>query len=96
MSGEWSCAVNLQGAQNNARYFSRLQAINSYGYTSEWSPWRVLLVDTLPPPPAWILPASSADHLVIGPVKTHLSGLIQIIAWSKAWISASLPPRTRP
>jgi hypothetical protein len=78
MSGVWSCAVNLQGAQNDARYFGRVRATNAYGYTSEWSAWRVLLVDTLPPTASLdIASQSTLTATVIGPVNTVLSGLIQ-------------------
>jgi hypothetical protein len=78
MSGEWSCAVNLQGGQNDLRYYARARASNPFGYTSDWSPWRVLVVDLLPP--TITLDSASEATLtaaVIGPGKITLSGQIE-------------------
>ncbi len=44
-SGLWSCAVSLPQAPNDTRYFARARASNPFGYTSDWSRWRVLLIE---------------------------------------------------
>jgi hypothetical protein len=77
-SGEWSCAVNLPGAPDEARYFARTRATNTFGYTSAWSNWRVLVIDMLPP--AVSLDPASQSALtanVLGPMTLTISGTIQ-------------------
>jgi Bacterial Ig-like domain (group 3)/Bacterial Ig-like domain len=77
MSGQWSCTVDLSEASNEARYFARAQATNSFGYTSGWSAWRVLVIDTLPPIVSLDSASQSALSTVIGRVATTISGEIQ-------------------
>ncbi len=77
MSGVWSCMVDLSGAQNEARYFARARATNSVGYTSEWSLWRVLLINSLPPTVSLDEESQSALSAVIGPAAMTLRGEIQ-------------------
>jgi hypothetical protein len=96
LSGQWSCTVNLGAAANDARYFARAQATNTFGYTSAWSPWRVLVIDTLPP--AITLDAASESSLstaVLGPAKLNLSGQIQDNDQVKS-VEICLGPITQP
>jgi hypothetical protein len=78
MSAGWSCAVNLPPKPDGSRYFARARAANPFGYTSDWSAWRVLVIDSLPPT-VGLDPASelALTGAVINSAKTHLSGQIQ-------------------
>ena len=77
-SGKWSCAVNLPGGSDGARYFAHVRATNTFGYASEWSNWRVLVIDMLPPTVS-LDPASRSALTanVIGPATLMISGEIQ-------------------
>jgi hypothetical protein len=76
-SGKWSCTVEMSESKNDLRYFARLKATNPFGYPSEWSAWRVLVIDALPPTVKLDIASQAALSMVIGPVRTRLTGQIQ-------------------
>jgi len=78
LSGGWSCTINLPAAPNDTRYFARAQATNPFGYTSAWSPWRALVIDSLAPT-VTLDPASQTtlSSAVLGPGTLTVSGQIQ-------------------
>ncbi len=77
-SGRWSCEVSLPGSPDGTRYFARARAMNPFDYTSEWSFWRVLMIDAIPPTVTLDPDSESAlTQDVLGPAQTTLSGGIQ-------------------
>ena len=77
-SGEWRCTVSLPAALDGQRFFARARASNAFGYTSEWSPWRVLIVDNQPPAASLDLESQLAlTASVLGAPQTLLSGLLE-------------------
>jgi len=81
---------------DGSRYFAHARAANPFGFNSDWSAWRVLVIDSLPPTvsldPGSELALTSA---VIGPEKTILSGQIQDNDQVKS-VEFCLGPVTRP
>ncbi len=76
-SGKWSCAVDLPEAPDGARYFAHVRATNTFGYTSGWSNWRVLVVDMLPPTVSLDPVSQAVLTTVVGQAAVTLSGEIQ-------------------
>jgi hypothetical protein len=77
-SGVWSCFIDVPEAPDETLYFARARATNAFGYTSNWSGWRVLVVDTLPPTVSLDIASQSIlSNTVLGPADTLLSGQIQ-------------------
>jgi hypothetical protein len=48
-SDQWTCSIDIPSVNNGDRFFIHALARDVFGYESDWSPWRVLLMDTLLP-----------------------------------------------
>jgi hypothetical protein len=88
--------VDLPEKPDGSRYFARARATNPFGYTSDWSAWRVLVIDSLPPTVS-LDPASelALTGAVISSAKTRLSGQIQDNDQVKS-VDLCLGPVTKP
>lgn len=47
--GRWECEWDVGAAADGDTFDLRAQATDRFGYVSNWTPWRTLVVDTIPP-----------------------------------------------